>query len=272
MHAPSPALRRSDCSRPAARAVSSAWNRPPKSPTLRRRRSWSSRSAPRTSPDRASTSTPGDVPSTQRALGGVARHAADPRSRRFAVPAGAAPTGNVDDGKSTISGTPQVQPGTAATPSTFGTGGGAFSYGFAPVNSVHHRRPAVPRKYPAAAVRDAPGNTNDIYPEPMYGAAATQLPFLLGPPATPEIHNGTFPPGSPLFVGFHRLRNDAVAGTYTLTVTVPGNLAGRARRSRSKTAAATLTTLGGYGRGRRPRSPSWPSAARRSPVAARRAA
>jgi hypothetical protein len=163
----------------------------------------------------------------------------------FAVPAGAAPAGNVDDGKSIISGTPQVQPGTAATPSTFGTGGGAFSYGFAPVNSVTSGVPLYPGNTSGRAFASALGNIYDIYPEPMYAAAATRFPFLLGPPATPEIHNGTFPPGFAGYSsGFTAFATTPVAGTYTLTVTVPGN-SPAAPPIAVKTAAATLATLGG---------------------------
>src|ERR1700675_2243896 len=62
----------------------------------------------------------------------------------FTIPALSPPTNNVDIGTNRISGTAPVQPGTAATPSTFGTSGGAYAYGFAPANATTTGNPNYP--------------------------------------------------------------------------------------------------------------------------------
>jgi hypothetical protein len=163
----------------------------------------------------------------------------------FVVPAGSPPAGNVDAGKSTITGTAPVQPGTAATPSTFGTGGGAFAYGFVPANAATTGVPLYPGYAGGRAEASALGTITDIYPQPMYAASTLQLPYLLAPPATPEIHNGTFPPGFLGYPsGFTSFAATPVAGTYTATVTVPGNSPG-ASPIAVKTASATLTSTAG---------------------------
>lgn len=164
----------------------------------------------------------------------------------FSVPAGASPAGNVDAGKSVITGTPQVQPGTAATPSTFGTGGGAFAYGFVPANSVTSGTALYPGNVSGRAFPSAVGTVTDIYPQPIYAPSISQLPFILAPPATPEIHNGTFPPGFAGYPsGFTAFAAAPVAGAYTVTVTVPGN-SPTAAPIAVKTATATLAApLGG---------------------------
>jgi hypothetical protein len=160
----------------------------------------------------------------------------------FVVPAGAPPAGNVDDGTATISGTPPTEPGTAATPTTFGQGGGAFSYGFAPSNSTVNGSPLYPGYAGGRAFGSALGVVTDTYTEPMYAPNTVQLPFLLGPPATQEIHNGTFPPGFAGYPsGFTAFAATPVVGTYTLTVTVPGNAPGAAPVA-VKTASAALAS------------------------------
>jgi len=161
----------------------------------------------------------------------------------FVVPAGAGPAGNVDDGTNMVRGTPPTQPGTAAVPSTFGQGGGAFSYGFAPSNSTVNGTPLYPGNPSGRAFPSELGTVTDTYPEPIYASAAVSLPFLLGPPAVPAFNNGTFPPGFAGYSsGFTAFAAAPVAGAYTLTVTVPGN-SPSAGPVAVKTATATLASI-----------------------------
>jgi hypothetical protein len=149
----------------------------------------------------------------------------------FTQPGGPANTGGVNDtdaGTSSITGTPPTQPGTTAVVTTFNQNGGAFAYGFAPDNS-----------------NTAGSATFTQYRSPFFVAAASQRPFLLGPPVTPDTHSGTYPTG---FVGFSSgfvaFAVTPVAGQYTLTVTVPGNLPGSAPIA-VKTTIGTLTNTAG---------------------------
>jgi hypothetical protein len=163
----------------------------------------------------------------------------------FLVPTGAAPPGNLNAGTNTISGSPQVQPGFNPTVTTMGTQGGAFSYGFAPDNEQQGAPPLYAGYAGGNGYATALGGITDTFPEPILGAAANQLPFLLGPPATVEIHNGTYPPGFAGFPsGFTAFAVTPVAGAYTLTVTVPGSTPNAAPIA-VKTATATLTSIAG---------------------------
>lgn len=142
----------------------------------------------------------------------------------FVVTSPPAPASNTDVGTNHISGTPPTQPGTTAVVTTFGQSGGAFAYGFAPDNS-----------------NTAGSATFTQYASPVYVSSARQ--FLLGPPATPDTHSGTYPAGFLGFSsGFVAFGVTPVAGQYTLTVTVPGSQPGAAPAA-VKTATATLTSL-----------------------------
>ncbi len=144
----------------------------------------------------------------------------------FVVTAPPAKSNNTDVGTNHISGTPPTQPGTTAVVTTFAQTGGAFAYGFAPDNS-----------------NTAGSAVFTQYTSPMYSASAR--PFLLGPPATPDTHSGTYPSGFLGFSsGFVAFAVTPVAGQYSLTVTVPGNLPGSAPVA-VKTATATLTNVAG---------------------------
>lgn len=165
----------------------------------------------------------------------------------FVVPAGSPPANNVDDSTNHISGMPPVQPGTSATPSTFGTSGGAYAYGFAPANATTSGNPNYPGNAAGAGFGNAlqAGNISFSYTQPLYASGSTRLPFLIGPPVAPNIRDGTYPPGFLGYPsGFTSFQVTPVAGNYGLTVTVPGNMPGAAPVA-TFNATATLTNTAG---------------------------
>ena len=151
----------------------------------------------------------------------------------FVVPASS--TAGVDAGTNHISGTPPTQPGTTAVATTFAQTGGAFSYGFAPANSTTAGT-AYYIGLPGGRGFSWLGSTvgtaalDDTYGQPIYAATASKLPFVLGPPATPDFHNPAagYPAG---FAGYDSglvmFAATPVAGAYTLNVTVPSNTVGQ---------------------------------------------
>jgi hypothetical protein len=119
-------------------------------------------------------------------------------------------------GTNHISGTPQTapSPGVAAPPSgTFGQSGGAFSYGFAPLNST------------TTGSANYPGNPvtgSALYSQPFYISSTAKLSFYGGPPAFPFFNDGTFPTGFLGYSqGFTMFGTAPVAGQYTLSVVDP---------------------------------------------------
>ncbi len=163
----------------------------------------------------------------------------------FVVP-GAASAGT-DAGTNHISGTPPTQPGTTAVVTTFNQSGGAFAYGFAPENSNTLGTANYPGSTAGAATGNALGATNITfsYTQPLYLGAGTRLPFLVGPPAVPDFHDGTFPAGFLGYPsGFTAFAATPVAGAYNLTVTVPGGSPGSAPAA-VKTATSTLASVVG---------------------------
>ncbi len=80
--------------------------------------------------------------------------------------------------------------------------------------------------------------------QPFYITAVNKLPFLLGPPAVPDFHNGTFPSGFLGYdSGFTMFGATPVAGTYSLTVNVPSNTIGV--NAATFTQTSTLTSTAG---------------------------
>jgi hypothetical protein len=115
----------------------------------------------------------------------------------FRVPAG---MGGVDGGTNHISASPQVPPLATPTSTTLGTTGGVFAYG-------------------ALMGADSGGNP---------------IEFRGGPPAYPNVLDGTYPSGFGGFTeGFTEFDAPPVAGTYTLSIVVP------AANAASTTIAAT---------------------------------
>jgi hypothetical protein len=160
----------------------------------------------------------------------------------FVVPAAA--SAGTDAGTNHISGTPPTQPGVTAVVTTFNQTGGAFAYGFAPENSNTLGTANYPGSTAGAATGNAlnAANITFSYTQPLYLGAGTRLPFLVGPPAVPDFHNGTFPAGFLGYPsGFTVFAATPVAGTYSLTVTVPGGSPGSAPAA-VKTATATLAS------------------------------
>ncbi|HEV2738880.1 MAG TPA: hypothetical protein VGU66_09900 [Candidatus Elarobacter sp.] len=184
----------------------------------------------------------------------------------FTVPNAA--SAGVDANTSAITATPPTQPGTTAVVTTFGQTGGAYAYGFAPINSSSTGAPKYPQFSAATAGNSAlyldavssivagsgGGNVQanllggggaflNTYTQPLYLSARNRLPFVFGPPATPNFHDGTFPPGFLGYPsGFTMFAATPVAGTYALTVTVPGNSPGSAPVA-VKTASGTLSNV-----------------------------
>lgn len=149
-----------------------------------------------------------------------------------------------DAGTNTISGSAQPLVGTAATPSTFGSSGGAFGYGFQPDNSttgggVSFTRYALPIY---AAGTTSPFTT--ITPNSAT-VPPVAIPYLGGPPAYPNVRDATFPAGFVGYpMGFTDFRLAPAAGTYTLALQVPtGFDATGTATSTTVSAAGTLASL-----------------------------
>jgi hypothetical protein len=129
----------------------------------------------------------------------------------FTVPtAGSAGT---DANTSHISGTLQTAPtNPPASPppaTTFGQSGGAFSYGFAPLNAG------------TTGAALYPGNPS-LYFQPFYLSTSSKYSFYGGPPAYPFFNDGTYPPGFQGYpLGFTMFGAAPVAGQYSLSVVVP---------------------------------------------------
>ena len=138
----------------------------------------------------------------------------------FVVPGNNLSPWSQDAGTNHISGSPQTAPG----PTTFGTAGGAFKYGFAPYNSDNLGDP-----YP---------NGPALYAEPFY--SGDPVPIAGGPPAYPFFNNGTFISGFQGYSqGFNAFETSVTAGSYSISVNVPGT----SGPGRNFTSAATLTNL-----------------------------
>jgi hypothetical protein len=131
-----------------------------------------------------------------------------------------------------ISGTPPTQPGTTAVVTTFNQVGGIFAYGIAPANSGTSGQANYPNNTGVASSFNAScvicgfigpfGVIFEEYSQPLYLPSNRRLPMLLGPPAVPDFHNGTFPPAFLGYdSGFMSFGVAPVAGTYSLHVVVP---------------------------------------------------
>jgi len=124
-----------------------------------------------------------------------------------------------DAGTSHISSSPQTPAGSKAPPlTTFNQSGGVFAYGFAPEN-VSTLGSANFSLYRLPFYGD-PSQTSTFFDLSM-GALNNVYPFAGGPPAYPQVRNGTFPPGFLGYTqGFTAFAATPVAGTYVLHVTV----------------------------------------------------
>ncbi len=181
-------------------------------------------------------------------------------------------TKSVDVGTNMITGTPPN--GTAVT--TFGLSGGAFSYGFANSNTnvigtavfaqfVEDVKPntalyldkdstivngsgkgtveasIVPTDFGGTDL----GAIGNAYPSPLFALEANRLPFLIGPPAVPDFHNATVASGFLGYdSGFTAFAAAPVAGTYSLTVSVPSTVTQSAATFTEAATLASSTPLG----------------------------
>ena len=115
------------------------------------------------------------------------------------------PSGGLDKGTNTISGSPQLAAGLSSTKTTFGQSGGAFAYGFAPLNIS----------------QNSPANFG-AYFLPLYSANTAQ--YLIGPgnAYVSNFRDGTQAAGFGGYAaGFTDFAATPVAGTYTLGVKIP---------------------------------------------------
>lgn len=136
----------------------------------------------------------------------------------------------VDGATARITGAPQSQqPGGTVTADTFGQAGGAFSYGFLPLNSTN--------SFVASGNTGYTPYTQPFYAEPLPNGASTK--FLGGPPAYTNVRTGTYPAG---FVGFTQGFNifagtTLAMGSYGLQLTIPSS-------PTTNVTVATSATLG----------------------------
>jgi hypothetical protein len=169
---------------------------------------------------------------------------------------GVVPTSNTDQGTNHISGTPPTQPGTTAVVTTFNQVGGVFAYGIAPANSGTSGQANYPNNTGVASSFNAGcaicgfigpfGVLFEEYSQPLFLPASRRLPMLLGPPAVPDFHNGTFPPAFLGYdSGFMSFGVQPVAGTYNLHVVVPSATIGV--NTAVFDASATLGSTAGLG-------------------------
>jgi hypothetical protein len=124
-------------------------------------------------------------------------------------------------GTATISGSaPQPNPNISPAPTTFGQVGGLFASGFGPYNDIGTGGTAY---YPGNSVQlGSPYNITSpqVFSQPFYGTS--WFTYVVGPPAVPFFNNGQFPAGFYGYLpGFTMFAATPVAGTYTLSVTVP---------------------------------------------------
>lgn len=171
---------------------------------------------------------------------------------------------NVDAGKNTISGSPQVPLNNQGLiNSTLGTFTGVFSYGFGPFNSSVYTGsgsasaylPGNPNNAPGNGFQDstydgtgmvaaAQGSGDATQPLPFFSSSGTAFDYIGGPPAYPFFADGT---QANLFAGysqgFYAFEVPPVAGTYSLSVLVPATNAAQ----QTYTANAALATTAPLG-------------------------
>ncbi|GAC1413632.1 MAG: hypothetical protein NVSMB64_23880 [Candidatus Velthaea sp.] len=148
----------------------------------------------------------------------------------FTVPAVASAYG--DAGTNTISGQPQssAYAATFTQTNTLGVAGGVFGSGIAPENIN-----PLSTSSGFTSTNSAPSFA--LYAQPLYLAAPGPNVYRAGPPAWPQVRDGTYPAGFIGYsMGFLTFNIAAPAGTYTLNVTIPTSASSNA----IVTAGATL--------------------------------
>jgi len=162
----------------------------------------------------------------------------------------------VDFGTNHISGTPPTQPGLPAVLTTFNQVGGVFAYGLAPANSGTSGQANYPNNTGVASGFNAGcipcafigpfGVLFEEYSQPLFLPTNRRLPMLLGPPAVPDFHDGTFPAAFLGYdSGFMSFGVQPIAGVYSLHVVVPSATIGINTAVFDTT--ATLTSAAGLG-------------------------
>jgi hypothetical protein len=163
---------------------------------------------------------------------------------------------NTDSGTAHISGTPPTQPGLPAVSTTFNQVGGVFAYGISPANSGTSGQANYPNNTGVASGFNSGcipcgfigpfGVLFEVYTQPLFLASNRRLPFLLGPPAVPDFHDGTFPSAFLGYdSGFMSFGVQPVAGVYSMHVVVPSATIGVNTAVFDTT--ATLTSVAGLG-------------------------
>ena len=174
-------------------------------------------------------------------------------------PTASSTSAGTDLGTNHISGTPPTQPGTTAVLTTFNQAGGVFAYAIAPGNSTTSGAPQYPNNTGVGSTYNTGGGgcvmcgfigpfgvLFDVYAQPVFLPSNRKLPFLLGPPAVPDFHDGTFPTAFLGYdSGFLAFGVQPIAGVYSLHVVVPSATIGVNTAVFDTT--ATLTTVAGLG-------------------------
>lgn len=147
---------------------------------------------------------------------------------------------NADAGTSTIRGQAQSSAYAAAflQTNTFGVAGGVFGDGLAPnnLNSLSSLQGFT-------SANGAPSFA--VYAQPLFAATASQLTYRGGPPAWPQVRDGTFPAGFFGYtMGFLSFNIPAATGAYTLAALIPTTSAGTTGSLSASFTLSALTKLG----------------------------
>ncbi len=150
-----------------------------------------------------------------------------------------------DAGTSSITSEPQVFP-TPSAQDTFGTVGGVFSSGLAPLNNNTASNSAFYPGHPSGSVSPSWGLPFYTASVPYSGtlpagvSSVPPQPYIIGPPAVPFFDDGTFPAGFAGYMsGFTAFEMAPVTGSYNLSIVVATANAGTS----TFTASASLTNL-----------------------------
>ncbi len=161
------------------------------------------------------------------------------------------PTPNIDDGTKHISGTLAAALGSSAPVSTFGQGAGswgAFGYGLYPANSGAGNVNST-IVYPCLPVYSAYAAGYSGFP--VANACSSGAYFIGGPPAFPEIQNGSGNAGQlgatlgfTPFLGLQPAPNTATGvAKFSLTLQVPTGFSGNTATFGQLAATATLSAF-----------------------------
>jgi hypothetical protein len=135
-----------------------------------------------------------------------------------------------------------------ASSTTFGFSGGVYGMGFAPANgSVTSGGTNGTANFPKTSGANfyalpIGGTVVLLPPVAPSTTPTTSLGYIGGPPAFPQVRDGTYPSGYAGFLqGFTDFQITPVAGTYTLNAVVPTSAITNGTKSATATLASTAT-------------------------------